>query len=114
MHADDDVRAPAFEQSANVTDATLVKKLARVRADAIDDPVVVLHPLLAIAQQPVVKTNEFVGEMMRFFDGAHHANRVRLAVEKLLHAGNDRGRGRAMSATGVGGDDKDLWEARLG
>src|SRR6476646_4703415 len=114
MNADDDVRAPAFEDVADITNATFMKKLARVWTNAIDDPVVILHPVLAIAQDPVVKTDQLVREMMRFLNGTHDANRVRLAVQKLLHSRHDRGRGGAMSATRIGRDDQYLWNARLG
>src|SRR5207249_9834172 len=54
MHADDDVRAPALKQFAHVTDASRMKELARLWPKAINQPVVVLHPVLFVAQQPVV------------------------------------------------------------
>src|SRR6185369_1379120 len=95
MNTDDDVRAPAFEESSDVTDAALMKKLARLGTNTIQDPVVILYPVLAVAQQPVVKTDQLVGEMMRLLNRAHHANRIRLAVEKLLHAGDYSGGGGA-------------------
>src|SRR5580765_7111252 len=101
MNADNDVRAPAFKKISDVSNAAFMKKLTRVWTNAIDDPVVILHPVLAITQNPVVETNELIGEMMRFLDGAHDANRVGFAVQKLLHSRDNRGRGGAMSATGV-------------
>src|SRR5207245_4643281 len=54
MDADDDVRTPALKQSAHINDAARMKKLARLRPDAIDGPVIVFHPMLLVAQQPVV------------------------------------------------------------
>src|SRR5690348_12653667 len=113
MHTDDDVWAPALKQTAHVTNTALVKKLARVWTNAIDDPVVILHPVLPVAQQPVVKTDQLVREMMRLLDRTHDANRIRLTVEKLLHTGNDRSRSGTMPAACVGRDDQDLRYARL-
>src|SRR5690242_79922 len=113
MNADDDVRAPTFEQSSHVTDATFVEKLTRVWTNAVDDPVVILHPVLAVAENPVVETNQFVSEVMRFLDGAHDTNCVRLAVQKLLHSRDNRRCGRAMPAARVGRDDQYLRNALL-
>src|SRR5687767_12204702 len=105
MNTDDDVRAPALDNVAQVTDAPFMKKLARIRTDAVDDPVVILHPVLTVAQDPVVQPHQLVSEMMRFFDRAHDSHRIRFAVEKLLHAGNDRSGRGAMSTAGVRRDD---------
>jgi hypothetical protein len=46
--------------------------------------------------------------MMRLFNRTHDPDRIRLSVEKLLHARNDRGGGGTMSTTGVRRDDQYL------
>ncbi len=57
VYADHDVRAPALKQLDDITDAAFVKKLARLRTDAIHAPVKILHPMLPVAQYPVVQTH---------------------------------------------------------
>src|SRR5205807_4824445 len=86
-----------------------MKELARLWPKAINQPVVVLHPMLFVAQQPVVKSDQFRGEMMRFFDSAHHADGVRFTFHKTFDPRNDRRRRRAMTAAGVRRDDENFW-----
>src|SRR5207248_2211246 len=86
-----------------------MKELARLWPKAINQPVVVLHPMLFVAQQPVVKSDQFRGEMMRFFDSAHHADGVRFTFHKAFDPRNDRRRRRAMTAAGVRRDDENFW-----
>src|ERR1041384_5971148 len=86
-----------------------MKELARLWPKAINQPVVILHPVLFVAQQPVVNGNQFGGEMMRFFDSAHHAYGVRFAFHKTFDPRNDRRRRRAMTAAGVRRDNEDFW-----
>jgi hypothetical protein len=46
-----------------------------------------------------------------FFDRFYNPHCIRLAIEKLLHAGNNRRRSGTMSATGVRRDDQDFGNA---
>ena len=108
MYADDNVRTPALKKLAHITDATRMKELARFRSKAVDGPVKILHPMLLVTQQPVVETNQPVGDRRRFFHRAHHANRIRFAFDEALNAGHDRGCGRAMTAAGIGRNDQNL------
>src|SRR6266478_2673264 len=109
MHTDDNVRAPALKQAANIDDAARMKELARLWPEAIDQPIVILHPMLLVSQQPVVERDQLGGEMMRFFDRAHDPHCVRFTFNKALDARNDRRRCRTVSATGIGRDDQNLW-----
>src|SRR5205809_829376 len=85
-----------------------MKELEGLGTKAIDQPIVILHPVLLVTQQPVVNRYQLGGEMMRLFDGADDANRVRFALHKTLNAGHDR-RGRGTMATsGIGRDDEDF------
>jgi hypothetical protein len=62
VDADDDVRAPAFEEVTDVADRPLVEEFARLGAEAVDAPVEVLHPVLLVAQQPVVEPDHPRGD----------------------------------------------------
>ena len=55
MHAHDDVRAPALKELAHKSNRARLKKLTGLRAQAIQEPEIVFHPVLLVAQQPVVK-----------------------------------------------------------
>src|SRR6185436_8599331 len=90
-----------------------VKKLARLRSKPIYEPVVILHPVLPVTQNPVVQTHQLRAEMVRLFNRTHDPDRIRLTFEKLLHTGDDRCRGGAMSAAGVRRDDQNFWDALL-
>src|SRR5215510_11140929 len=90
-----------------------MKELARIRTDAVDEPVVILHPVLTIAQDPVVQPYQFIGEVMRLLNRANYAHRIRFTIKKLLHTRDNRRRRGPMPAAGVGGDDQDLRYARL-
>jgi hypothetical protein len=57
MDADDDMWTPTFKESGNVRHTALMKKLARFRTNVIYAPVEVLHPVLPVAQYPVVQTH---------------------------------------------------------
>src|SRR5437588_6427575 len=102
MHADDNVRTPSLKQAANICDAARMKELARLWPEAIDEPVVILHPVLLISQQPVVERDELGGEMMRFFDRADDPHRVRFTFDEAFDARNDRRRCRTVSTAGIG------------
>ena len=56
MNADHDVWTPALKKIHDITDAPLMEKLARLRPDAVHAPVKVFHPVLPVAQNPVVQT----------------------------------------------------------
>src|ERR1051326_1077029 len=113
MHADDDMRTPFVELTRNVTNRAFVKEFTCVWAESIDEPVVVLHPMLLVTQQPVVDGDELCCKMMRLFDRANRPNRVRLALHKRLNPRHDRRRRRAMTAAGIGGDDQDFRCVRI-
>src|ERR1041385_4062712 len=86
-----------------------MKELARLGTKAIDQPVVILHPMLLVTQQPVVNRHQPGGEMMRFLDRANHAHGVRFTLYETLNAGHDRRGRRAVTTAGVGRDDEDFW-----
>ena len=48
---------------------------------------------------------------MRLLDSLDDSDSIRLALKKLLHAGNDGRRRRAMPATSVRRDYQDFWDA---
>src|ERR1043165_3175889 len=115
MNTDDNMRAPALEKLDDITHTPLMKKLARLSTKSIYEPVVILHPVLPVTQDPVVQTHQLRAEMMRLFNRTHYPDRIRLAFEKLLHTGDDRRRSGAMSATSVRRDDQYFRDAlRLG
>src|ERR1051325_1427062 len=108
MDTDYDVWTPTFENLCAITDAAFMKEFARLGAKAIDHPIQILHPVLAIAQQPVVETDQLCRDLVRLFHGFNDAHRIRLTLEKLLDTGNDRSRSRAMAAAGVRRHDRDF------
>src|ERR1051325_1924736 len=109
MDTDNDVRTPALDDIADIADAARMKELAGLRTKAIDQPVVILHPVLLVSQQPVVDRHQLGREVMRFLDGPDDAHRVRFTLHKTLYASHDgRGRG-AMAAARVGRDDENFW-----
>ena len=57
MNTDDDVRAPALKKLDDITHTPFMKKLARLGPKAIHAPVEILHPVLPVAQYPVVQTH---------------------------------------------------------
>src|SRR5215203_3109754 len=95
------MRTPTLEESGYVTDTAFMKKLASLRSDVVHAPVKILHPVLTIAKNPVVKTHQLSRQMVRFFNRTNDPNRVRFTVQKPLHSCNNRGSSRAMSATRV-------------
>src|SRR6185369_2908902 len=113
VHTDDDMRTPALKQLDNVANAAFIKKPARLGPDVIHAPIEILHPVLSVAQYPVVQTHELRAQMMRLLDSAHDPDRIRLTFEKLLHTRDDGSRRRAMSAAGVRRDDQDLRDTLL-
>src|ERR1051325_3874851 len=113
MHADDDVRTPAFKQAGDVRDASFMKKPARLRTDEVDEPVVILHPVLPVAQYPVIQTHQLRAEVMRLLNRAHDSDRIRFAIEKFLHSRDDCRRRGPMSTARVRRDDQNLWYALL-
>src|SRR4029079_6541208 len=64
MHTHDDMRAPALKQFDDVSDAAFIKKPTRLGPDVIHAPVEILHPVLAIAQYPVVQAHELRAQMI--------------------------------------------------
>ena len=111
MHADDDVRTPALKQIRDITHAAFMKKLARLRPDVVHAPVEILHPVLPVAQYPVVQPHQLRAEMMRLLNCAHDPDRIRLTIKKLLHTRDNRRRSGTMPATSVRRDDQDLRDA---
>src|SRR5262245_2352499 len=85
-----------------------MKKLERLWPEAVYQPVVILHPVLLVAQQPVVDSHQPGREVVRFFYRAHDANRIGLALHETFDAGHDRRRRRTMAAACVGRDDEDF------
>ena len=51
------------------TDAARMKKFAGLWPEAIDGPIEVLHPMLLVTQQPVVKPHQSLGNRRGLFDG---------------------------------------------
>jgi hypothetical protein len=102
MHADDDVRAPFFKNIANITDTAFLEKLARLGTNFVHHPVEIFHPMLPVAQDPVVNIDEFFGNVMRFFDGFDGADGKRFACPEFLQTGGNSDRCRAVSAAGIG------------
>ena len=105
MNTDDNMRTPTFEDLRAVANAAFLEELACLRTQLVDNPVQVFHPVLPIAQQPVVESDKTCGEMVGLFDGANYSHSVRLALEKPLHPGNNRRSRRTMAATRVGRND---------
>ena len=102
VDADDNVRTPALKKGAHISDAAGMKEFARLRTKTIDGPVEVLHPMLFVAQDPVVEINELCADVMGFFNCAHDTNRVRLALEEILDASDNRRGRRSMATARVG------------
>src|ERR1043165_819637 len=113
MYADYDMRTPALKQTGDITHTPFIKKRARLRPDVIYEPVVILHPVLLVTQDPVIQPHQLRAEVMRFFNRAHDPDRIRFAVKKLLHTRNDRGRSRTMPTARVRRNDQNLWYALL-
>src|SRR6476620_1968678 len=109
MHANNDMRTPFLKLPGHITNGTLVEELSGIRAKAIDEPIIVLHPMLFVSQQPVVDSHHLCGQMMRLFHRANGSDRVRLAFHKAFDAGHNRRCRRSMSAARVGRDDEDFW-----
>ena len=108
MDADYDMGTPSLKNIAHVTNASRMKELASFRTNMIDRPIEILHPVLPIAQYPVVKSNEPRSEVMRLFYGPYDTNGVRLTLQEFLNARHDcRGR-RAMAAAGIGRKNQNL------
>src|SRR5256714_15187190 len=89
-----------------------IEEPTRLWPQAVDAPEEVLHPVLLVPQNPVVDGDHLSGQVVRLFDRAHDANRVRVALPKLLHTGHDRGGGRAVAAARVGRDDQNFRDSR--
>src|SRR5688572_30733795 len=105
MNADHYMRAPTLKELGDISDATLMKKLARLWPKPVYAPVKVLHPVLPIPQQPVVDTYHSGGQRMRLFNRPNHAHRIRLPVEKLLHACDNCSRGGTVTTASVRRDN---------
>src|SRR2546425_7912664 len=101
MDANNYMRAPALEQLGHVANASLMEKLPRLWPEPVHAPVKILHPMLPVAQNPIVEPDHFRCDCMGLFNCSDHANSVRLTLEKLLYAGHDRRRRRAMAAARV-------------
>src|SRR5260370_4913972 len=108
MYTDDDVRTPAIEEAAHKTDTSRLKELALLRPKAIDGPVVILHPVLLVSQDPVIQANQLSTEVVRFFDRADDSNRVGFSLEKTVNPGHDCRRRRPMAPARVGRDNQNL------
>src|SRR5713226_9416755 len=113
MDADDDMRTPTLKEIAHIADATRMKELARLGPETVDGPEIVFHPMLLVAQKPVVEAYKSGGNRRRLFDGAHDPNRVRLAFDKVLNARHDRRRRRAMATAGIRRDDQNFRCVRI-
>src|SRR4051812_20074260 len=99
MNADDDVRTPALEEVAHVTDSLLVEEFSGLRTKAVDGPVEILHPVLLATQQPVVEPDHFRCDFVRLFDGAHDTHGVGPVIEEFLDASDNSRRSGAMAST---------------
>jgi hypothetical protein len=62
MNANNYVRAPTLKLLGAETNASFVEKFPRLRTHAINNPIQILHPVLAVSQQPVVQTNQPRGD----------------------------------------------------
>ncbi len=102
VNADDDVRTPFFKLLSDVADAAAVKKFAGFRAKTIYRPVNVFHPMLAIAQNPIVNIDQFPRKLMRFFGGFDDANGDGFPFPKFIQTFAQSLRRRAMTAACVG------------
>src|SRR6185503_4795248 len=92
MNTHDHVQAPAFKNLRDVADAALMEKLPRLRTKLVDGPVKIFHPVLLVSEHPVVTGDHLRSDRVRLFYRPNDAHRIRLSVEKLLHAGHDRRR----------------------
>jgi hypothetical protein len=101
MDTDNNMRTPAFEKFPHITDATGMKELSRFGANSIHHPVKILHPVLLVAQHPVVEVHQPGGQVGRLLDSPDYPDSVRLALKKFLHTVNNRGSSRAMAAASI-------------
>src|SRR2546423_2816348 len=102
MDTDNHMRTPTFKQFNHIADASLVEELASLGTKPVHAPIKILHPVLPVSQYPIVEPDHFRGDCMGLFNCSDHPNSVRLTLEKLLHAGHDRGCRRAMASARVG------------
>src|ERR1051325_7972527 len=108
VNADDDVRTPALEEVAEQSDASPVKEVSGFGSKAIDGPVEILHPMLAMTQDPIVEPDQLCRNLMRFLDGAHHPHGVGASAEEFLDTGHNRSGSRPMAAARVRRDDQNF------
>src|SRR6185436_3488466 len=100
MNTDHHMRAPFFELTLNIAEASCLNKLTRFRPDLVHKPVHVLHPVLLVTKYPIVNTNEFFGNVMPFFNGLDDPDGDRFAMPEFLKAHRNCLRGTPMSTTG--------------
>lgn len=93
---------PFFELVSDVSNATFVKELTRLRPYLIDNPIQILHPMLFVFERPIINANEFIRDMMRFLDAFYDLHHRRLALPKLVKSIRNRLRRRPMASPGVG------------
>ena len=63
MHRDDDLRAVPLKKLIEITSGEPVQQIRFVGPEAFDGPVVILHQMLMVTQQVVVKLGEFLGSL---------------------------------------------------
>ena len=111
VNTNDNVWTPAFKKFRTKTDTALMKELSCLWSDVIDQPVEVLHPVLPIREDPVVKTDQTRRKMVRLLNRPYHTNCIRFAFQKLLNTSNDGCRCGPVSATGIRRDDQNFRNA---
>ena len=57
MNADDDVWTPTLKLAGNISNGAFVEEFAPLGPEAIDGPIKVFHPVLSVAQDPVIDRN---------------------------------------------------------
>ncbi len=102
MNADNDVRAPFLKLDLEKADTAFVEKLAGFRPKAVYRPVDIFHPVLMVAQHPVVNIYQPVCDVVRFFDRFYDTNYRRVALPDLLKSLSHRLGSRTVPAASVG------------
>ena len=101
----DYLRTVFLEQLPHVSRSQPVKQTRFVRTETFDRPVVILHQMLVIPQQVVIKLHQLFGQQVRFFNRAGDVDQTFGRGESPQPVG-DRGRGARMATSGFGGDDQ--------
>jgi hypothetical protein len=105
VNRDDDLRTVFLEQLPHVARSQPIKQTRFVRTETFDRPVVILHQMLVISQQVVIKLHQLFAQQVRLFNRAGDIDQTLGRGESPQPIG-DRGCGACMAASGFGGDDQ--------